>query len=70
MARRTGIRHAKLWISISFNLAAIHNPRDVKTVLPFLDRRLDLGIDFGDLDEEVRIRTRDPGSEERLPWNL
>ena len=43
-----------LWVPIPFYLIAVDDPRAQKKVLEFFDQRFDLGIDFSDLDEEIR----------------
>jgi proteasome assembly chaperone (PAC2) family protein len=43
-----------LWVPIPFYLAAMEDPQAQKKVLSFLDERLDLKIDFSDLDQEIR----------------
>jgi predicted ATP-grasp superfamily ATP-dependent carboligase len=43
-----------IWVPIPFYLAAIEDPQAQKKVLSFLDERLDLKIDFSDLDQEIR----------------
>ena len=43
-----------IWVPIPFYLAAIEDPQAQKKVLSFLDERLDLKIDFNDLDQDIR----------------
>ena len=43
-----------LWAPMPFYLAATEDPQAQKKVLSFLDERLDLKIDFSDLDQEIR----------------
>ncbi len=43
-----------IWVPIPFYLAAVEDPQAQKKVLSFLDERLDLKIDFSDLDQEIR----------------
>ena len=70
-----------LWVSIPFYLAAMEDPQAQKKVLSFLDERLDLKIDFGELDREIReqneklaqVRSRFPQIDDyihRLESNL
>lgn len=53
VAKERGIAGANLWVPIPFYLVAIGDPQAWRKTLDFLDRRLSLGIDFSDLDEEV-----------------
>ncbi len=81
MARKRGITATNLWVPIPFYLATADDPKARKMVLEFLDQRLNLRIDFSDLDEEIvsqnrrlaRFRTRFPeidGSLKRLESNM
>ncbi len=80
-ARRRNIPGVNLWVPIPFYLVAVHDPRAQRRVLDFFDQRFDLGIDFSDLDEEVRqqnqviaeLRNSSPDIDEfirRLETNL
>ncbi len=53
-AKRRNIPGVNLWVSIPFYLLAMDDPKAQKRVLEFLNQRFDLGIDFSDLDEEIR----------------
>jgi len=53
-AKRRNIPGMNLWVPIPFYLIAVDDPRAQRKVLEFFDRRFDLGIDFSDLDEEIR----------------
>lgn len=53
VARRRNIMGASLWVPVPFYLVAGEDPGAWRKTVDFLDRRFDLGIDFGDLDEEV-----------------
>ncbi len=53
-AKRRDIPGANLWVPIPFYLLAVDDPKAQKRVLEFLNHRLDLHIDFADLDEEIR----------------
>ena len=44
---------ASLWVPVPFYLVAGEDYGAWRKTVDFLDRRFDLGIDFGDLDEEV-----------------
>ena len=53
VAKRRNIAAANLWVPIPFYLVAAEDPEASKKTMEFLDRRLNLGLDFSDLDEEV-----------------
>jgi len=53
VAQRRGMSGASLWVPIPFYLVGTDDPRAWKRVVEFLDVRFDLGLDLGDLDEEV-----------------
>ena len=53
-ARQRNIPGASLWVPVPFYLVAVEDPRAQKKLLEFFDRRLDLQIDFQDIDEEIR----------------
>ena len=54
VAKERDIPGVSLWVPIPFYLAAMEDPQAQKKVLTFLDQRLELKIDFSDLDQEVR----------------
>jgi predicted ATP-grasp superfamily ATP-dependent carboligase len=54
MAKGRNIPGASLWVPIPFYLAAVEDVQAQKKVLSFLNERLDLKIDFSDLDQEIR----------------
>lgn len=54
LARDRNIRAVSLWVPVPFYLAAMEDAQAQKRVLSFLDERLRLGIDFRDLDQEIR----------------
>jgi proteasome assembly chaperone (PAC2) family protein len=54
IAKERNIPGVSLWVPIPFYLAAMEDAQAQKKVLSFLDERLDLKIDFSDLDKEVR----------------
>ncbi|MHC1578236.1 MAG: PAC2 family protein [Dehalococcoidia bacterium] len=54
IARGRNIPGASLWVPIPFYLAAIEDAQGEKRVLSFLNDRLNLKIDFSDLDGKVR----------------
>jgi predicted ATP-grasp superfamily ATP-dependent carboligase len=68
IANGRNIPGVSLWVPIPFYLAAMEDAQAQKKVLSFLNERLDLKIDFSDLDQEVqeqntqlaRARSRSP----------
>jgi proteasome assembly chaperone (PAC2) family protein len=54
IARGRNIPGVSLWVPIPFYLAGVEDALAQRKVLGFLNERLDLRIDFGDLDQEVR----------------
>ena len=44
-------------IPIPFYLVAVGDPKAQRRVLEFFNQRFDLGIDFSDLDEEIKIQS-------------
>lgn len=52
-ARRRGIHGASLWVPVPYYLASNDDAASWKLMAEVLDRRFDLGIDFGDLDDVV-----------------
>lgn len=59
VAKRRNIPAASLWVPIPFYLAGGEDPRAEKRVLQFIDRRLDLGLDLRDLDEDVKRQSEE-----------
>jgi proteasome assembly chaperone (PAC2) family protein len=53
-AKGRNIPGVSLWVPIPFYLAAMEDAQAQKKVLSFLNERLDLKIDFSDLDQEIR----------------
>jgi len=53
-AKRRNIPGASLLVPIPFYLVAVDDPEAQRKVLEFFNQRFDLGIDFSDLDEEIR----------------
>jgi len=81
IAKGRNIPGVSLWVPIPFYLAATEDVQAQKKVLSFLNERLDLKIDFSDLDQEVReqneqlarVRSRFPQIDDyinRLESNL
>ena len=54
MAKGRNIPGVSLWVPIPFYLAAAEDAQAQKKVLSFLNERLDLKMDFSDLDQEIR----------------
>lgn len=54
IAKERNIPGVSLWVPIPFYLAAMEDAQAQKKVLSFLNERLDLKIDFSDLDREIR----------------
>jgi len=54
IAKGRNILGVSLWVPIPFYLAAMEDPQAQKIVLSFLNERLDLKIDFRDVDQEIR----------------
>lgn len=53
LAKRRNLPGASLWVPVPFYLVAAEDPQASRKALEFLDKRLGLGIDLRDLDEEV-----------------
>ena len=53
-AKRRNIAGVSLWVSIPFYLASVDDPKAQRSVLEFFNQRFDLGLDFHDLDEEIK----------------
>jgi len=81
IAKGRNIPGVSLWVPIPFYLAAVEDVQAQKKVLSFLNERLDLRIDFSDLDHELqeqnerlaRVRSRFPQIDDyinRLESNL
>jgi predicted ATP-grasp superfamily ATP-dependent carboligase len=54
IARGRNISGVSLWVPIPFYLVGVEDAEAQRKVLGFLNERLDLKIDLGDLDREVR----------------
>jgi predicted ATP-grasp superfamily ATP-dependent carboligase len=54
LAKERNMLGASMWVPIPFYLAGIKDAQAQKKALSFLNERLQLGIDFGDLDQEIR----------------
>jgi proteasome assembly chaperone (PAC2) family protein len=54
IAKARNIPGVSLWVPIPFYLTAMEDAQAQKRVLSFLNERLDLKIDFSDLDQEIR----------------
>lgn len=53
-ARRRNISAVSLWAPIPFYLLAVGDPRGQRRILRFFDQRFNLGLDFTDLDHEIK----------------
>ncbi len=53
-AKRRNIPGVSLLVPVPFYLIAVDDPNAQRRVLEFFNQRFDLGIDFSDLDEEIR----------------
>jgi len=53
LARERNIPGVSLWVPVPFYLAAMEDLQAQRKVLSFLNERLGLRIDFGDLDREI-----------------
>ncbi len=54
IAKNRGIPGVSLWPQIPFYLAAGEDFQAIKMTLSFLDKKFNLGLDFRELDEEIR----------------
>jgi proteasome assembly chaperone (PAC2) family protein len=54
IAKRRNIPGVSLWVPIPFYLATVEDVQAQKKVLSFLNDKLDLKIDFNDLDQEIQ----------------
>jgi proteasome assembly chaperone (PAC2) family protein len=54
IAKNRGIPGASLWPEIPFYLAAGEDSQAIKLTLSFLDKKFNLGLDFGELNEKIR----------------
>jgi len=53
-AKRRGITGANLWTPIPFYLVSSEDPAAYRRMVGFLNHRLGLGLELGDLDEQTR----------------
>jgi proteasome assembly chaperone (PAC2) family protein len=54
VAERRGIKAASLWTTVPFYLAAVRDPRAMREILTFLDRKFTLQLDLSELDKEIK----------------
>ena len=54
IAKGRNIPGVSLWVPIPFYLVELEDPQAWREPLKFFDQRFDLGLDFSDLDEEIR----------------
>jgi proteasome assembly chaperone (PAC2) family protein len=55
VAQSRNMRAATLWVPVPFYLASMEDPKAQLLVMEFLNRKLNLGLDVGDLNDEVRL---------------
>ena len=53
VAKKRDIPGVSLWTEIPFYLAAGEDFQAIKTILSFLDKKFNLDLDFGELDEQI-----------------
>ena len=58
-AKRRNISGANLWVTLPFYLLAVEDPQACKHVVEFFNSRLELNIDFADINEEVARRNKE-----------
>lgn len=56
VAKKRRIAGTSLWAAVPFYLAAVEDSQACKKTVEFLDKRFDLGIDFAELDEDIRAQ--------------
>ena len=54
IAKGRKIAGASLWVPIPFYLVAVEDPQAWKKPLEFFNQRFGLGLNFGDIDEEIK----------------
>ncbi len=52
-AKQRGVQGANLWVPIPFYLVGSEDPRGQKKILEFLDNRLNLHLDYKDIDSDI-----------------
>lgn len=58
VARTRHLAGANLWVPVPFYLVDVDDPRGHKKILEFLDDRLDLGLDFNEIENTIRKQDR------------
>jgi predicted ATP-grasp superfamily ATP-dependent carboligase len=58
VAKRRNIPAASIWVPIPFYLVSNEDPRARRVLAEIFDERFELGIDFGELDEETARQNR------------
>lgn len=53
VARKRGILATTIWVPVPFYLVSHEDPQSVKRILEFFSVRMDLGLDFSDLDDDI-----------------
>jgi len=59
VAKRRDIPAASLWVPVPFYLAGGEDLRAERRVLQFIDQRLELGIDFREVDEDIKRQNQE-----------
>jgi hypothetical protein len=54
--KKKHIPAANLWVPVPFYLVSAEDPAAYRSILGFLDDRLDLGLDLADLDEQASLQ--------------
>ena len=62
VAMQRNIEGANLWASVPFYLIPTEDPRACRKVIDFFNKRLDLGIDFSGIDDELMRQN------EKIAW--
>jgi len=56
LAQKRGIPGISLWPEVAFYLAATEDPKAVKSVLSFFNGKFDLGLDWTELDSQIKAQ--------------
>jgi len=57
LAQRRNISGVSLWPEVSFYLVATEDPKAVKSVLSFFNGRFDLGLDFEEVNSQIKAQS-------------
>jgi proteasome assembly chaperone (PAC2) family protein len=58
LSQKRGIPGVSLWPEVALYFAAIEDPKAVKVVLSFFNKRLALGLDLTELDAEIEDQSK------------